>query len=330
MPKEPVNRHAMGVSPARRSSGDLLADRRYEFALAYAERGDFEAAAELLEQTIELAGSWPAAWQALAQARDALGQKAAAVAALKHAAALDAEDELAASLQLARLGAAKPPAAAPERYVESLFDQYAGRFESHLVATLAYRGPAQLADAVARVRAGRFAHVVDLGCGTGLCGEAFRDKADYLEGVDLSPQMIAKARAKALYDALHVQNLLRFLKATQDAGIDLLLAADVLIYIGDLDPLLDAAHRVLRPGGLFAFTLQKAQENEEEKLRNGAARRDEGYVIGVDLRYAHRPTYVQALARRHGYAILLMEEAWSRREAGADVPGLIVVLGRDP
>lgn len=304
--------------PALRSSGDLIADRRYDFAVGYAAAGDFQAAAELLEQVIERTPSWPAAWSALAQAREALGQSAAAIAAFARAAALDAKDELGASLHLARLGAAPAPDTAPERYIESLFDQYAGRFEAHLVDTLFYRAPAQLAAAVGQQHSGRFARVVDLGCGTGLCGAAFRVKADFLAGVDLSPLMIAQARAKGLYDQLYVQNLGAFLDAAPAASADLLLAADVLIYVGDLDPVLRGARRVLRPGGLFAFTLQR----ETESSKPGGA----GFLIGPDMRYAHRPSHVRALAQKHEFAVASMEEIPTRREAGIDVPGLITIL----
>ncbi|MGB8276567.1 MAG: methyltransferase domain-containing protein [Methylovirgula sp.] len=304
--------------PNLRSSGDLIADRRYDFAVGYAAAGDFQAAAELLEQVIERTPSWPAAWAALAQAREALGQNEAAVHAFARAAALDAKDELGASLHLARLGAAAAPDTAPERYIESLFDQYAGRFEAHLVDTLSYRGPAQLAAAVGQQHSGRFAHVVDLGCGTGLCGAAFRAKADFLAGVDLSPLMIAQARAKGLYDQLYVQNLSAFLDAAAAASADLLLAADVLMYVGDLDPLLRGARRVLRPSGLFAFTLQKAQASSEVSC--------DGFQIGADLRYAHQPAYVRALAQRQEFVVASMEETSTRREAGIDVPGLITIL----
>jgi len=246
-----------------RSSGDVIADRRYDIAAAFGERGDFEAAADLLEQAIERAKDWPAAWHALAKAREAQGQSDAAIAAYRRAVALDQEDELGASLDLARLGATLPPAAAPERYVARLFDQYARRFETHLTGELDYRAPALLVEAVARCAFKKFAHVVDLGCGTGLCGAAFRASAGILTGVDLSPEMIVEARAKTIYDALNTDNLIAFLEAVEPASIDLLLAADVFVYVGNLAPVFRLAHRALRDGGLFAFTLQKARESEQ-------------------------------------------------------------------
>jgi predicted TPR repeat methyltransferase len=303
--------------PMPHSSGDLIADRRYEFAASYAEDGDFAAAAEILEQVVERVESWPVAWNALAKAREALGETAAAVAAYTKAAALDPNDELGASLNLARLSATAPPDAAPEHYVRSLFDQYANRFDAHLTQHLAYRAPQLLADAIARCAPGHFARVVDLGCGTGLCGALFRERAETLIGVDLSPQMIAEARRKNIYDMLHAESITRFLESTPAASVDLMLAADVLAYIGTLDPLFRLVHRALRANGFFAFTVQSALSETSDAA---------SFRIAGDLRYSHDPAYVEAAAQRNGFAIRLLERATPRREAGIDVSGLVVLL----
>lgn len=305
------------MQPAPHSSGDLIADRRYEFALAYAESGDLAAAAELLEQAIELAPLWTFAWLSLAETQEARGETEAAVAAYRQTRKLDPHDALAIGLRLARLGVSETPLAAPEAYISSLFDHYAETFEDHLVDALAYCGPAQLEAAVAIQDKQSFAHVIDLGCGTGLCGAVFRAKAGVLTGVDLSPLMVARARSKAIYNNLHVASVAQFLHEAPFASADLLLAADVFIYIGDLDPILRDAARVLSPGGLFAFTLQK------QLSADGA-----DFSIGADLRYAHHPNYVTTCAARHGYELLRMTDEAARRERGVDVPGLVVLLRR--
>lgn len=305
------------VAALSQSSGDLIADRRFEIAAAYAERGDFEAAADLLEQALERAKDWTAAWHALAKVREAQGQSDAAVSAFRRAAALDATDELGASLDLARLGMTPPPEAAPERYVAALFDQYSKQFETHLTVELSYRAPALLAEAVARCASRQFGYVVDLGCGTGLCGGVFRADAEILVGVDLSPLMLGEARAKNIYDALETRSLTGFLEAAAAVSIDLLLAADVLVYVGNLASVFRLAHRALRQGGLFAFTLQKAADDRDLVA---------GFHIAADLRYSHHRSYVETLARQQGFTICVLEEASSRREAGANVPGLVVVL----
>jgi predicted TPR repeat methyltransferase len=306
----------LGRSARRfRSSGDLIADQRFGYAEAYAARGDHQAACDLLEQVLERAPLWPAAWIALGRAREALACRDGVISAFARAAALDQQDELGANLHLARLGAVRPPAIAPEAYVKSLFDQYAERFDAHLVGKLSYRAPGLLADAVAGLGHKQFAHAVDLGCGTGLCGAAFRARAKFLTGVDLSPAMIESARGKGLYDHLVVQSLSAFLASEAAASADLLLGADVLVYVGDLDPVFHLARRVLRENGVFAFTLQSAEN---------------GFCLGPDMRYGHAPAYVREAAEKHGFGVAEIATASCRYDAGAEVEGLVVVLETNP
>src|ERR1700722_4221582 len=189
------------------SSGDLIADRRYKWALDHAARGDLPGAADILAQTVELAPRFATAWFALGAIRDRLGDHDGAVVAFRQARDADPEDYHGARLQLARLRAGDAAPAMTETYVRRLFDQYAGRYDAALIERLDYRGPALLRAAVGAVvcPAGlpmRFGSVLDLGCGTGLAGAAFRPLADWLVGVDLSPAMTAQAETKKLYDRL--------------------------------------------------------------------------------------------------------------------------------
>ncbi len=296
------------------SSGDLIADRRFSYAEALAEEGDHAAAADLLAQVLELVPEWPPAWFKLALVEGERGLRDASCAAFARALALDPQDVLGASLHLARLGAAASPDSAPEAYVRNLFDQYAGRFDGHLLDGLAYRGPDLLRAEVESLGARRFRHAIDLGCGTGLGGIAFRDLAQVLTGVDLSPGMIAEARDKGLYDRLVVAAIETFLAAQPAASADLLVAADVLCYVGDLAPILHAAHDVLEQDGLFALTLQKG---------------DGTFSLGADLRFAHAPSYVREIVAAHGLELAILDEAPLRRDAGAEVMGLVAVLRKD-
>src|SRR5919112_3400920 len=101
------------MSPSRtiRSSGDLLADRRYGYADAAFVDRDFAAAADLAEQAIELAPSYAPAHALLGRARAALGDDTGGAEALTRALALDPEDALGVRLDLARLGALPPESA---------------------------------------------------------------------------------------------------------------------------------------------------------------------------------------------------------------------------
>ena len=164
------------------SSGDLMADRRFEFARDLQLKGDLLAAADLLLQAIELAPNFVSAWFTLGNIRDQLGERDVAIAAFRKAHAADPDDRHGAGLRLMRLGAA-PVAAMTQGYVQALFDQYAPRFESALVDDLGYRGPELLFRAVLSVRAAArkpafFKRAIDLGCGTGLAATAFAKEVD--------------------------------------------------------------------------------------------------------------------------------------------------------
>ena len=181
------------------SSGDLMADRRFEFARDLQLKGDLAAAADLLMQAIELAPNFTSAWFTLGDIREELGEREAAIAAFRKARASDPDDRHGAGLRLMRLGA-EPVSDMPQAYVQTLFDQYAPRFESALVDDLGYRGPALLFKAVLSVRAAArkpafFKRAIDLGCGTGLAAAAFAKEVDHFIGIDLSPRMIERARA---------------------------------------------------------------------------------------------------------------------------------------
>ncbi len=128
-------------APAR-SSGDLLADRRYAWAEGALAEGDAGAAADLAAQVLELAPGYGPAWLLLGRARAAdPGLREQAAEAFRRVIALDPEDALGARIHLAELGEAAGDAISPA-YVRALFDGYAGRFERHLVEGLGYRGPA--------------------------------------------------------------------------------------------------------------------------------------------------------------------------------------------
>src|ERR1700681_1680049 len=231
------------------SSGDLVADRRFDFARDLQLKGDLVAAADLLAQATELAPGFASAWFTLGEIREQLGERDAAIAAFRRARDADPDDRHGASLRLMLLGAEKL-AAMPPAYVRALFDQYAPKFESALVDDLGYRGPALLFKAVLAARHAMrkpafFKRAIDLGCGTGLAATAFARKVDRFIGIDLSPRMIERARATGLYAQLEVAEMVEGLRGRPDASADLVLAADAVVYLSDLAPLLREVKRVL-------------------------------------------------------------------------------------
>jgi len=235
------------------SSGDLVADRRFDFARDLQLRGDLAAAADLLLQAIELVPRFASAWFTLGDIRAQLGKRNEAIAAFRKACEADPYDRHGASLRLMLLGA-EQLSAMPQAYVRALFDQYAPKFETALVDGLGYRGPALLFKAVLSARAAArkpafFKRALDLGCGTGLAAAAFARKVDEFIGIDLSPRMIERARLTGLYTQLEVADMVQGLSGKPDASADLVLAADAMVYLSDLARVLREAKRVLVAGG---------------------------------------------------------------------------------
>lgn len=294
------------------TSGDLIADRRYEMARAYAVDGDLAAAADLYAQAVELAPGFASAWFALGEAREALGEREGARMAFERAVAADPEDRHGAALRLARLGGSDPATQALHGYVRTLFDQYAPRFDRAL-ADLSYSAPALLRDAVTKHGA-RFGTMLDLGCGTGLGGAAFRGHVDWLIGVDLSSKMIDEACQKGLYDRLVVGDIALFLREQPEHSAHLVIAADVFAYIADFSEVCAGVARVLAPDGLFGFTVETHE--------------GEGAIVGPKMRYAHSENFVREAITEAGLTLVELTRASSRTENRVPVPGLLVLARR--
>lgn len=204
------------------------------------------------------------------------------------------------------------PRAAPG-YVRHLFDQFSADYDARMLVQLSYRGHAilrELADLVMGSATEPLA-VLDLGCGTGLAGQAFRDLARRLDGVDLSPRMLEKARDRGIYDELILADLESALAADGPA-YDLVIAADTLVYLGDLGAVVAGANRRLRPGGLMLFTVEA-----------GAG---EGFDQGPKRRYRHSEIYLRRLAESHGFEVAGLMTCVPRLEAKAPIEGFAVAL----
>jgi predicted TPR repeat methyltransferase len=303
----------MPAQPLFVSSGDLVADRRYQWALDYLKRGDAEAAADILAQVVGTAPGFATAWFALASIRERLGDRDGAIAAFTAARDADREDYHGARLHLARLGVGEATPSMTGVYVRRLFDQHAPEFDEAVVERLDYRGPQLLLEAVrAHVDPPlKLGTVLDLGCGTGLSGAVFRPYCDWLVGVDISPGMVEQARAKGLYDRLAVSDLLEFLASEAGAQNHFVLAADVFVYCSDIAPIAAGVAKVLAPDGLFAFSVETHERP--------------GVRLQESLRYAHGADHVRAAIAAAGLNLLELSEASTRTERGEPVQGSIVV-----
>lgn len=296
------------------SSGDLLADRRARYAEMLLDGGDAAAAADVMRQAVELVPEWAAGFFRLGEIAHVAGAFETAAEAWRNVLRLDPDDRFGAALRLASIGLLPTPGAPPPAYVESLFDAYAPTFEEALVGKLDYRAPELIARSIETVRpAGLFRHVVDLGCGTGLMGEYLRARTSLLEGIDLSEAMLQKAAEKRVYDRLDRGDI--NMLAPPEVKADLVVAADVFVYLGDLEAAFRVVASTLEPGGLFCFS---AEENFGE----------EDFVLAASLRYAHSQPYVRRLLRARGFAVVDLAQAELRRDRDVPVAGLIVTAER--
>lgn len=276
--------------------------------------GHMEEAADAFETCIGLGQRrWSnPVWYATALA--SLGRHQRAATTLERHLALHPDDPLALH-QLAALRG-EPPERAPDDYVRRHFDDFADAFDE-VLACLDYRAPALVADAVASRAGGSvFADVVDLGCGTGLCGPLVRRQCGRLTGVDLSPRMLAEARRRAVYDHLVEGELVAFLREMPPVRFDLALCVDTLCYFGALEAVMAALGPALKPGGALIGTVERLDGGGESV----------GFRIGPSGRYAHAPAYLRATAEAAGLALVGAEPVVLRQELDRDVGGLLFTL----
>lgn len=204
----------------------------------------------------------------------------------------------------------KSLSASAPAYIQSLFDSYAEYYDAHLRKDLKYSVPEKLLAALKKQETlhATDMSILDLGCGTGLCGELFKPYAARLIGVDLSQNMIKVAEGKQLYDELILQDVTDYLK-TCNYQYDLILAGDVLVYFGDLSNVVAAAAHCLRPGGLMAFNVE---------MHPG-----EDYKLTLSGRFAHKKSYLSHIADENGLVIKSIEPIELRRQRDQAVPGYL-------
>ncbi len=291
---------------------DLEHARSYfHLANALCALGKVDEARIAFSKALELDRSYGDAHRRLALALVAVHRLDEARRLLQAAAAIDPDDPEV-EFALASLEG-RAVERAPEKYVSSYFDRYAQDFDAHLRNVLRYRAPELVVEAAKRHldEGARSLEVLDAGCGTGLCGPLLRPLAHRLVGVDLSAGMLQVAQKRGLYDELVQAELTECLANSQDA-YDLVVAADVLVYFGDLLPLLCAARGALRMGGIMAASLERSDT--------------EGYLLLPTGRYAHSERYVQDVSRMAGLSLVELFDCELRLEGGEPVIGLIVVL----
>jgi predicted TPR repeat methyltransferase len=309
--------HCLRYLPEAVESFDRAIHLRPDWAEAYSAQGssmfklgEFGAALDSYDQALKHRSDYALAHYHRGNALRALDRREEAIAAYRAALAHGDNPETIA-FALASVGEGETPAALPNDYVRSLFDQYANHFDQHLTEVLGYKTPAVLDALLRHVAPSSDLKTVDLGCGTGLCGSYLRTYSQHLHGVDLSQQMLDKAAERNLYDHLACDDLLPYL-TSREGAYDLAVAADVFVYIGDLAPVFKAVHASLRPGGRFCFSVEAGD--------------DADYVLRPSNRYAHTLDYLQRLAATTGFQILATQAMEARQENGAPIAAHALLL----
>ena len=207
------------------------------------DRKKFSEALTAYDRALALDPTLANAWVGRGHALRSLKRAPESIAAYRHALKLGGDSELI-KFYLAGLGAEPLPETSPRHFVANLFDAYADDFDRDLIENLKYRTPLLVADAIKRYVSSSRLDILDMGCGTGLMGEHIHSIGRTLTGVDLSANMLEKARRRQIYDQLFCCDLTEFLQ-TQEKIFDLVVAADVFVYLGDLSPIFLAVSRSL-------------------------------------------------------------------------------------
>ena len=308
---------ALQEDPQTPGAADLISAilRTYlELALALMKTGRDKEAIRSFQHVLAIQPDEPVAHAYLSRLFISDNDLPRATQHLRHYLRLVPEDHIGARMLLAYTGAEAVPERPAPAYITRLYDNYAASYDQKLVNSLHYQCP-QLIRAALERHGQNKAAILDLGCGTGLCGQAISPMASRLDGVDLSPQMLAKARQRAIYNELAVGDLYPFLEKKAN-GYDVIVAAGVFEHIGDPRHVFRAAFGALRDSGLFVFT---AEDNPTQELSVNSS----GY-------YMHGRVYLAERAAQCGFTVSSLESATLRLENGAPVPGLCVVLSKTP
>lgn len=313
-----LGRVAESLAPLQKAAMLMPMDHEafYNLGGALSDLGRTEHAEACYRRALELKPDSIGAIDNLAEALRVQGKIDEAVAIYQHKLKLVPDDAY--TLHVVASLSQQHTERAPDQYVAKTFDAYADNFDSHLQQKLAYRAPEQLTELLRREAATATPawRVLDLGCGTGLVGAAMGPLASELVGVDLSGKMLEKARERGLYQRLVCADILGTMRDEASASQDVIVAADVFIYIGKLDEIVEQAHRILVPGGFFAFSIEPYEGT------------DTGYHLQKTGRYAQSLAYLDQLAAQHGFTRKAVVDAPIRQEDNQPVKGHLLLWQR--
>jgi predicted TPR repeat methyltransferase len=291
-----------------------MAEPWFNLGVCLRDAGEFQAAVNHLYMAIRQQPDFTRAYESLGQLMYRVGDFKQAASVYREWLARDPQSLVARHMAAATSGI-NVPERADRDYVANLFNRYAASFDMNLQG-LGYRAPEVLSATLASYLADQAQppDILDAGCGTGLCGPLLRPLAGVLTGVDLSEKMIERAQQRSVYDELIVSELCSFMHS-HPAQFDVVVAADVFEYFGDLQEVNEATRGALREGGLFLFTVEALPED-------AAA---EPYKLQMSGRYAHNGDYVRRALQEAGLDVLELRAEVLRTERLQDVKGLLAV-----
>jgi predicted TPR repeat methyltransferase len=293
------------------SHRELSAAELYTLAKRLRENGKVQTAYLCGKRAIELKPDDWDAWYELGEISQCVGRRDEARAAYQKYFDAHPEDAEIEHLLVALRDDAPPPRAS-DRTIQQIYKGFARSYEARMIEDLKYQGPERICDAIRSVIGDPSGLVVlDLGCGSGLAGVVLKPWAVQLVGVDLAPEMIELARKREIYDRLEVAEITTWLTDTQEK-FDLIASCDCLIYFGDLHQIVAAAGKRLKPGGIFAFSMERGERFPFHLTDTG--------------RYEHHPDHVREVAAAAGLSVAYLDQAFLRNEYGTPVTGLFAVL----
>jgi predicted TPR repeat methyltransferase len=292
---------------------ELSADELAQLAEHLRESDRIDPALLCSRRVTELTPEDPGAWFALGRIAQAAGRRAEATGAYEKYFAYQPEDAAIRHLLIALRDQAPPPRASNECILQS-FQDFSSHYDTKMRDVLGYQAPENLQELIrSGIGDAVGLEILDIGCGTGLAGVGLKERAARLVGVDLSPEMIEVARARGIYDLLEVAEITEWLDQSK-AQFDLIVACDCLVYFGDLMQVAEPAARRLKPGGCFAFTVERGQRFPLHLSDSG--------------RFTHHPDHIREVAAKSGLILSSLQEGYLRMEGGAEVTGLLALLSK--
>lgn len=204
---------------------------------------------------------------------------------------------------------------APTDYVKDLFDGYSEYFDDQLTSDLQYKTPWVIADLIEdSIEENHcFKQALDLGCGTGLSGQAVKAYVEQIDGVDLSQKMLNKAEEKDVYRKLMCDDIEAYVFAQEKSSYDFVIATDVFVYLGELEKVFEGLQNCLADGAMFAFSTELLEKDGDYELRESG-------------RFAHSPSYILNLLTKFGFSLLKSKTTKLRQSSHGWILGEIYLL----